>query len=174
MKKTSFLLLSIALLAGSSVMAQFNLPPKRGAKAAVDTTVRNKVTNTGTGQQVKQAAPPASKNAVVPDQSAVKSIKRVDTTTVGGFGEIVPKSLRNTTAADRSQTREKKPLEYEHLREDDWLYSENIWREIDAREKMNQSFMYPGKDDNGDQRFFSILLWWLSRPMAATTDLPNH
>jgi len=38
------------------------------------------------------------------------------------------------------------------------MYSEFIWREIDAREKMNQSFIYPGKDNTGDQRFFSILL----------------
>ena len=49
-------------------------------------------------------------------------------------------------------------LRLRNLREDDFLYSEFIWREIDAREKMNQSFIYPGKDNTGDQRFFSILL----------------
>lgn len=27
-----------------------------------------------------------------------------------------------------------------------------------AGEKINQSFVYPGKEDMGDQRFFSILL----------------
>jgi gliding motility associated protien GldN len=58
----------------------------------------------------------------------------------------------------RTQIRDRKPLEYEDLREDDAVFSHFIWREIDAREKINQSFMYPGKDDNGDQRFFSLLL----------------
>jgi gliding motility associated protien GldN len=84
--------------------------------------------------------------------------KMYDTVVAGSFGEEIPKSLRNETLADRKANRSKNPLEYEFLREDDWLYSEFIWREIDAREKMNQSFIYPGKDNTGDQRFFSILL----------------
>lgn len=49
-------------------------------------------------------------------------------------------------------------MEYEDIREDDALFSTFVWREIDGREKINQAFMYPGKDDNGDQRFFSIIL----------------
>lgn len=67
-------------------------------------------------------------------------------------------SLRNPFATDRSQNRDRKPLEYEHLREDDNMWSEFIWREIDSREKINQSFNYPGTDENGDRRFFSILI----------------
>ncbi|MFM7357945.1 MAG: gliding motility protein GldN [Sediminibacterium sp.] len=67
-------------------------------------------------------------------------------------------SLRNPFATDRSQNRDRKPLEYEHLREDDNMWSEFIWREIDSREKLNQSFNYPGIDENGDRRFFSILV----------------
>jgi gliding motility associated protien GldN len=67
-------------------------------------------------------------------------------------------SLRNPFATDRSQNRDRRPLEYEHLREDDNMWSEFIWREIDSREKINQSFNYPGTDENGDRRFFSILI----------------
>lgn len=67
-------------------------------------------------------------------------------------------SLRNPFATDRSQNRDRRPLEYEHLREDDNMWSEFIWREIDSREKINQSFNYPGTDENGDRRFFSILV----------------
>ncbi|MCA6487754.1 MAG: gliding motility protein GldN, partial [Chitinophagaceae bacterium] len=67
-------------------------------------------------------------------------------------------SLRNPFATDRSQNRDRRPLEYEHLREDDNMWSEFIWREIDSREKINQSFNYPGADENGDRRFFSILI----------------
>ncbi|MBW0160137.1 MAG: gliding motility protein GldN [Sediminibacterium sp. Gen4] len=150
MKKTFLLCLTVSLLAGTTAMAQFNLTrnrPKNAADSAAaakrDTTKPATTTN-------------ANKPAV--DPASIKPSKTVDTTIVGGFGEVVPRSLRNETAADRSQTREKRPLEYEHLREDDWLFSEFIWREIDAREKVNQPFMYPGKDDLGDQRFFSILL----------------
>ena len=150
MKKTFLLCLTVSLLAGTTAMAQFNLTrnrPKNAADSAAaakrDTTKPATTTN-------------ANKPAV--DPASIRPSKTVDTTIVGGFGEVVPRSLRNETAADRSQTREKRPLEYEHLREDDWLFSEFIWREIDAREKVNQPFMYPGKDDLGDQRFFSILL----------------
>ncbi len=81
-----------------------------------------------------------------------------DTTIQGGFDAKPEISLRNNYAVDRSQARDRKPLSYEDLREDDALFSQFIWREIDGREKINQSFMYPGKDNNGDQRFFSILL----------------
>lgn len=83
---------------------------------------------------------------------------KYDTTNPGGFDAKPEISLRNNFAVDRSQVKDRKPLEYENLRDDDNLWSEFLWREIDAREKINQSFMYPGKDDNGDQRFFSILL----------------
>lgn len=83
---------------------------------------------------------------------------KFDTTNPGGFDAKPEISLRNNFAVDRSQVKDRKPLEYENLRDDDNLWSEFIWREIDAREKLNQSFMYPGKDDNGDQRFFSIML----------------
>lgn len=81
-----------------------------------------------------------------------------DTTIQNGFGAKPETSLRNNYAMIRTQVRDRKPLEYEDLREDDAVFSHFIWREIDAREKMNQSFMYPAQDDNGDQRFFSLLL----------------
>ncbi len=150
MKKTFLLCLTVSLLAGTTAMAQFNLTRNRPRNAADSAAAAKRDTT----------KPAATTNANKPtvDPATIKPSKTVDTTIVGGFGEVVPRSLRNETAADRSQTREKRPLEYEHLREDDWLFSEFIWREIDAREKVNQPFMYPGKDDLGDQRFFSILL----------------
>jgi gliding motility associated protien GldN len=150
MKKTFLLCVTVSLLAGTTAMAQFNLTRNRPRNAADSAAAAKRDTT----------KPATTTNATKPavDPATIKPSKTVDTTIVGGFGEVVPRSLRNETAADRSQTREKRPLEYEHLREDDWLFSEFIWREIDAREKVNQPFMYPGKDDLGDQRFFSILL----------------
>ena len=75
-----------------------------------------------------------------------------------GTGGEVKKSLRADAAFDKSFINERTPLPYEHLRWDDALYTERVWRELDMREKMNQPFRYRAEDDNGDQRFISILL----------------
>ena len=48
-------------------------------------------------------------------------------------------------------------MPYEYLREDDAVYREKVWREIDTREKMNIPFRYSANEDNGNQRFISIL-----------------
>jgi len=71
---------------------------------------------------------------------------------------VVKKSLRNDNATDKSSILERTPLPYEHLRWDDALFSEKVWREIDLREKMNQVFRYEAQDDNGSQIFVEMLL----------------
>lgn len=109
---------------------------------------------TGTDQTVI----PADQGVIGPPQTNSNIKVRYDTSVVGGFDAMPEISLRNSYAVDRTQVRDRKPLEYEEIRDDDALFSHFIWREIDGREKMNQSFMYGGKDDNGDQRFFSLLL----------------
>src|ERR1043165_7712405 len=38
---------------------------------------------------------------------------------------------------------EMKPIEYEYVREADVMWSKNIWRVIDTRQKMNLPFSYP-------------------------------
>ena len=121
----------------------------KGAAKGGDTTKPK------TGPAITPANTPVTTTA--PAAAAAVSLK-YDTIIQGGFDAKPEISLRNNYATDRSQAKDRKPLEYENLREDDNLWSEVIWREIDAREKINQVFMYPGRDDNGDQRFFSILL----------------
>jgi gliding motility associated protien GldN len=76
---------------------------------------------------------------------------------VGGFEDTVKKSLRMDGVFEKGLN-ERTPLDYEYLRKDDALFSERVWREIDTREKMNQVFRYAAQDDNGDQRFISILV----------------
>ena len=69
------------------------------------------------------------------------------------------KSLRPDNGADTDLgIKERLPLPYEHLRADDAVYRHKIWREIDAREKVNLPFMYSADEDNGNQRFLSILM----------------
>ena len=68
------------------------------------------------------------------------------------------KSLRNDNAFDKSNLNQRTPLPYEHLRWDDALYAEKVWRELDLREKMNKIFMYEAVDDNGSQIFVNMLM----------------
>jgi gliding motility associated protien GldN len=106
---------------------------------------------------------PVPATAVVIDPNA-KPAKTVDTTMVGGFNANAKKSLRPNYAfagASSSKSRkvqERVPLPYENLREEDALFSEFVWEEIDGREKINRPFIYQAYDDNGDQRLFAILL----------------
>jgi gliding motility associated protien GldN len=70
----------------------------------------------------------------------------------------VRKSLRNEHAFDKSSLTARTPLPYEHLRWDDALYAEKVWRELDLREKMNKVFMYEAEDDNGSQIFINMIM----------------
>lgn len=69
----------------------------------------------------------------------------------------VKKSLRPNDAIERNLIKDRTPLAYEHLREDDAVFRERLWREIDIREKQNIAFRYSADEDNGNQRFISIL-----------------
>lgn len=80
----------------------------------------------------------------------------VDSTSVSDT--TVKKSLRNDNAYDKSSVNARTPLEYEHLRVDDALFAEKVWRELDLREKMNQPFRYEAESDNGSQMFVNMLL----------------
>jgi gliding motility associated protien GldN len=67
-------------------------------------------------------------------------------------------TLRSNTGAAENMIKDRNALPYDHIREEDKLYSQIVWREIDTREKMNLPFRYSAQDDRGDQRFISILL----------------
>ena len=66
-------------------------------------------------------------------------------------------SLRPDEAVETSSLRDRTPLPYENLRADDALFRHKIWREIDTREKINLPFRYSADENNGNQRFISIL-----------------
>ncbi len=84
----------------------------------------------------------------------------VDNSAGGGSDTNITKSMRWEGAFEPrgDSANQIVPLEYEHLRWDDALYAEKVWRELDLREKMNQTFRYNMQEDNGDQAFISILL----------------
>jgi len=84
-------------------------------------------------------------------------IEVVANTGSGGLGDTIKPSLRNDNAIERNLVKERIPLPYDHIREDDAIYRQRVWRVIDAREKVNLSFRYSANEDNGNQRFISIL-----------------
>lgn len=75
-----------------------------------------------------------------------------------GLLDSVKMSLRTDASFEKNFVKERTPLPYEDIREDDAVFVVRVWREIDAREKMNLPFRYAAEDDNGNQRFISILL----------------
>ena len=87
------------------------------------------------------------------DTAVVIENKKIDSLPI----PVVKKSLRPDDAIERNLVKDRTPLPYEYLREDDAVYREKIWREIDTREKMNLPFRYAANEDNGNQRFISIL-----------------
>jgi gliding motility associated protien GldN len=76
----------------------------------------------------------------------------------GASDTAIKKSLRNDNAFDKSSLNARTPLPYEHLRADDALFAEKVWRELDLREKMNHPFRFEAESDNGSQMFVNILL----------------
>jgi gliding motility associated protien GldN len=108
--------------------------------------------NTQTQNQTNVAKPPSGYNPYgnIPIEK--------DSSGSGYNDSVVKKSWRSTDAFDKSFVSNRTPLPYEHLRWDDALYSEKVWRELDLREKMNQPFRYVAEDDNGSQMFIDMLL----------------
>lgn len=164
MKKLFFFLIVNLFVVTNSAIAQFksikkNQPPASTTSPATPTTTN--VAGASTSSSVvatpqKVVAPPKN------DTGIVRAQRRYDTATdptnTRDYGVEVKPSRRNNYAYFKETITDRKPLAYENLREDDASYTQFIWREIDAREKMNLSFINSAKEEDGDQRFFSVLL----------------
>jgi gliding motility associated protien GldN len=109
-------------------------------------TTAKKTTNTNTRANISPAVVDTAV-VVAPPPPKIDSLPM----------QAVKKSLRPNDAIERNLVRDRMPLEYENIREDDAVYRQKVWREIDTREKMNLPFRYSADDDNGNQRFISIL-----------------
>jgi gliding motility associated protien GldN len=111
------------------------------AKKATTKKTNTKVSNANLNAVAKDTTP----TVVAPPKDPLDGFKTL-------------KSLRNDAAIERNLVKERTPLAYEHIREDDAWYRQRVWREIDIREKMNLPFRYSADEDNGNQRFILILL----------------
>ncbi len=136
-----FSLLAIVLaLAVGTVDAQTT--PRKSKKRTT------KKSNTSKNASSVKAVAPA-KDTVKPAVAVVEADIKLDTPR---------RSLRNDAAVERLLIKDRTPLAYEHIREDDAVYRQRVWREIDVHEKMNLPFAYAATEDNGNQRFINILL----------------
>ncbi len=156
MKTSCIVLASLALTLSAN--AQFSYGAKNKANPAK--TAQDSLIKKAANQTVPATNTPTP---ITPVVSNIKPSKNIDTTVVGGFNANNKRSLRNGYAFfsetnSRKGVKERLPLAYENLREEDALFSEFVWEEIDAREKINRTFMYQSYDENGDQRFFAVLL----------------
>lgn len=134
------LLAAVLALGSEAAMAQAK--PKRPAqkKTTGKTAAKN---NNNAGGAV---APPKDTTPVVKAPDADIKI------------EAPRPSMRNDYAFERNLVKERTPLQYEHIREDDATYVQRVWREIDVHEKINLPFVYKAEGDAGNQRFIMILL----------------
>ncbi|MEO7766568.1 MAG: gliding motility protein GldN [Ferruginibacter sp.] len=134
-------------LSVSMVHAQKKPVKKRAVQKRTNTT---KTTRGRTKAKITPTAQVDSVASVV----AAPPAPRIDSLPV----PKIKKSLRPDEAVETKDIRDRTPLAYEHIRVDDAVYRHKIWREIDTREKMNLPFRYAANENNGNQRFISILM----------------
>jgi gliding motility associated protien GldN len=119
------------------------------------------VSTTEAGAQTRPArkppVPPAEQQSATPQPSSpyANLPGRVDTSNVD---QEPAKGQRPDHFYGNNKPEDLPALEYEHVRWDDALYLQKVWREIDVREKMNQTFRYEGVDNNRSLLFINVLL----------------
>ena len=113
-------------------------------------------------QKSKRTTKAKSSNRIKNTANAALNTTPKDTVPAPQLAELkidAPRpSLRNDNAIQRNLVKERNPLDYENIREDDATYMQRVWREIDVHEKLNIPFVYKAEGDNGNQRFIMILL----------------
>ncbi len=98
----------------------------------------------------------------------------VTQTTQPGTPQIMVDSQQIINVYDRIHIREKKPIPYVPMREADVMWSKDIWRIIDLREKMNQVLYYPLEPMNERMSLFGVIMHGIrENNLHAYADHPN-
>ena len=151
--KFLFFVISIFVVVGNDASAQTRRrssaptkPPVRRSNNTVQPPIvpSTNVTPTKPQGNTKQASIPY---VIVPSSGSG-----------GGINDTVKQSLRPDNIIEANLVKDRSPLVYKFIREDDAVYKQRVWREIDAREKINLPFRYSLVENNGSQRFISILI----------------
>jgi hypothetical protein len=112
------LLLTVLAFTATTVDAQVKKPKRTATKRSA--TAKKKSTTKSKNKPTAAVAPPpvdTVKPAPVEAKLDIPPIK---------------KSLRNDNAIERNLVKDRTPLAYEHIREDDAVYMQRVWREIDV------------------------------------------
>ena len=130
----------------------------------VEAQQKKKTTRTSTKRpSTRKTASSKTKAKISPTVPQVDTVAAVvEAAPAATFNDSLPiktvkKSLRPDEAVETTMLKDRTPLAYENLRADDAMYRHKIWREIDTREKINLPFKYAADENNGNQRFISIL-----------------
>ncbi len=138
------LLATIFALAAGAASAQTT--PRKTKKRTVSAKKKNSNKNSSA---LSAAVAPAKDTTAKPAVVVLEADIKLDTPR---------RSLRNDAIIERNLVKDRTPLAYENIREDDAVYRQRVWREVDVHEKMNLPFVYKATEDNGNQRFINILL----------------
>lgn len=169
-----FAVLLLAMVLVNTGMAQRKKTVRSGSSYGNSTygnTANNKVADTTKKNNAQSGYGNANTTTTTGNQSSTygntaAANNSIDTTlpisvipsTSGGLLDTLRPSLREDQAVEGDHILEQNPLPYQNIREDDAIYRVRVWREIDTREKINTPFRYAAVEDNGSQRFISILL----------------
>ena len=141
-------LIRLCVLAMAVLIVVGNVDAQTKKRTVKRKTTARKTTSSKNKAADATVAPPVKDTTAKPTVVLEADIK-LDT---------MRKSLRNDAIIERNLVKDRTPLAYEHIREDDAVYRQRVWEEIDVHEKMNLPFVYKAKEDNGDQRLIYILL----------------
>jgi gliding motility associated protien GldN len=141
------LAMALTVIAANVDAQATNANKKRTVKRPPAKTAKKGVTKNQAGNSA--AVAPAKDTTAKPPAVVLEADIKLDTPR---------RSLRNDAIIERNLVKDRTPLVYEHIREDDAVYRQRVWQEIDVHEKMNLPFMYKAKEDNGSQLFINILL----------------
>jgi gliding motility associated protien GldN len=129
---------------------------------AADAQKTSTKSRTSTKRSTSKTTKAKTKAKVKPTVAVTDTVAKVVVAVAAPVKDSLPlktvlPSLRPDEAVETSSLRDRTPLPYENLRADDALFRHKIWREIDTREKLNLPFRYSADENNGNQRFISIL-----------------
>ncbi|MBK7432517.1 MAG: gliding motility protein GldN [Chitinophagaceae bacterium] len=148
-RMVKYLLLAMCL----GVFANVAEAQKKNTRTATKRTTTRKTTKAKTKTTIVPTEAKTDTVAAVVAAPVAPPPPRIDSLPI----KYVKKSLRPDEAVETTVLKDRIPLPYENLRADDAMFRHKIWREIDTREKLNLPFRYSADENNGNQRFISIL-----------------
>lgn len=105
-------------------------------------------------------APAVVEEAPLPVVNLIDSAAYRDSIARAGMIPKATPSMRpgTTVVGDDFLVQGKPPLPYDHLRIDDVVYKQILWKDLFLNERINSTFRYAAENDFGSQNFFYILL----------------